>query len=455
MKKNNQLRALALCLCLWQANYEAANAAPAVNLNQARNGTALSPASPMNWVNGNVGIDQGHYNEEMSAPFQCIMTGMSIGVQVTLVIGYDVRNSSRNAYDYLTHYNRIVPHIFGTHTTPEVIDPLLGTGLASGTPYTTYAIPVPSASGSPVFGQPVTSFNSLPAVERLMTLYNGTIDTIYYTVHGNLASAQSETRVAITFTPSAATTVLLWGGHIGSRNDWGYTSGLPNSAGGISGSPFHMRLVSWTLGNIGNQDRSLAGPAVGAPPSGTLPVELVHMNVNAMAYTNSVEWTTATEINNDCFDVERSEDGINFEKTGTVKGAGNSTERNNYAWIDFNPLNGVSYYRLVQKDFDGKESIYGPLSVRRKEMGESLSVSAAYPNPFSNDVTIDYWSPENSVTVIELKDANGNRVVQQAVKSKRGKNSFTYNAADFAHGVYFIRIMQANEKAVTTAVIKE
>ena len=59
---------------------------------------------------------------------------------------------------------------------------------------------------------------------------------------------------------------FAWGGHIGSRLDWGFTNGVPNSAGGISGSPYHTRLLELD-GSGGNQDRSLSAAAV-LPPAG-------------------------------------------------------------------------------------------------------------------------------------------------------------------------------------------
>ena len=77
------------------------NAAPGVNLNQARNGTDIAPVNPVAWVNGNLGTSNAHYQEGMSAPYQCVMTGLTAGVQVTLTIGYDIRNSNKNAIDYL------------------------------------------------------------------------------------------------------------------------------------------------------------------------------------------------------------------------------------------------------------------------------------------------------------------------------------------------------------------
>lgn len=456
MKTKTKLLAIALWLLVISAvKPETANAAAAANLSQGRNGTDSIPVNPMNWANGNLGTGTAHYIEGMSAPYQCIMTGLTIGAQVTLTIGYDIRNSSRHAIDYLTHYDRILPHDFNVHTTPETINPLTGSGLGGATAFTTYPIPVPSSAGSPMSGQPGNSFNALPSNERLMTLYNGTIDTIYYAAQGNLTAASSETRVTIRFTPAGATTVLVWGGHIGSRIDWGYISGSnPNSAGGISGSPFHMRLVGWNLGNLGNTDRSLAGSTVW-PPQGSLPVELINFAVYASGKTNVIEWTTASEINNDYFILERSADANYFEHVAVVQGAGNSSVTRNYSMTDNAPLSGISYYRLLQTDFDGANRIYGPLSIKRSETTAALSVSPAYPNPFTDDLTISYSSSNKASTLIEINDSGGKRVAHQTVSAKAGANSFHYTGFQLTEGIYFITISQAGEKPVTTVIIKQ
>src|SRR5689334_17533957 len=74
------------------SNVKSAFASSGANLNQARNGTDSLPTSPMSWVNGNLGAGTAHYVEEWSAPYQCVMTGLTTGTQVTLTIGYDIRN---------------------------------------------------------------------------------------------------------------------------------------------------------------------------------------------------------------------------------------------------------------------------------------------------------------------------------------------------------------------------
>ncbi len=102
----------------------------------------------------------------------------------------------------------------------------------------------------------------------MMTMYNGTsiVSLVYITdgsdpAGGDLTQPQSACRMRITFTTTNATVVFSWGGHIGRGTDWG----IGNSAGGISGSPYHTRLIAID-GSGGNQDRSLSAAAV-LPPT--------------------------------------------------------------------------------------------------------------------------------------------------------------------------------------------
>ena len=239
-------------------------APPSANLDQVRNGSAASPVSPGNWVNGNAGSSQAHYLEGFSIPYRVVMEDLPVATPITLTLGYDIKHSNRHAVDYLTHFDRLEPHAFQFGHSAEVIDPLIGVSGVSMT-VDTEAIPAPDTTNSPVPGQPATSFNALPSGERVMTLYGGTISGVAYAVHGDLTASQSETRISVSFTVDSSTAVLAWGGHIGSRLDWGFDGGEPRSAGGISGSPYHMRLIDWNLNNLGNQDRSLSAGAVVDP----------------------------------------------------------------------------------------------------------------------------------------------------------------------------------------------
>jgi hypothetical protein len=237
-------------------------APPAANLDQAQNGAAGTPESPVDWVNGNTNSSNSHYIEGYSIPYRVVMTDLPLATPIVLDMGYDIKHSGKHAIDYLTHYNRLEPHGVFAHLAEEV-DPTDGvSGVVDGSaPTSTFPIDPPSSvspCASPTPGQPTTSFNSLLAGETVMSLWNGTITDVSYVSEGCLTDAAAETVIRVEFTVTASTAVLAWGGHIGHRDDWGEG----NSAGGISGSPYHMRLKDWNLNNLGNQDRSLSAGAV-------------------------------------------------------------------------------------------------------------------------------------------------------------------------------------------------
>lgn len=454
MKKYLNLNAFILLLFIFSGISTGKLNAASANLNQARNGTDLSPTNPVNWVNGNLGGSQAHYIEGMSSPYQCVMTGLTIGTQVSITIEYDVKNSGQHAFDYLTYYSRITPHGFTLHGAPETINPLTGTGLIASTPFTTYTIPAPSTSGSPVSGQPVNSYNSLPLNERKMVLYNGTIDTIYYLIQGDLSQNTSQTQVVVKFTPSAATSVLMWGAHIASRNDWGSNAGVPRSAGGISGSPFHMRLISWSYGSLGSQDRGLAGGSVFPPPA-PLPVEITHFASHTHDATNVIEWTTATEINNDYFTVERSAGITNFESLGTVSGAGNSNILRNYSFTDVRPLSGISYYRLIQTDYDGTQKIFGPISLQRDGKQNSLSDFKIYLNNSAHNFYVSYYCPFDGEVNMEIVNTHGITIHTETLYSNEGMNLMEVSESKLtSQGIYFVRLSQGDIKTQAQKLVK-
>jgi hypothetical protein len=161
--------------------------------------------------------------------------------------------------------------------------------------------------------QPTTSFNALPAVDKKFRIYNGTISSLQYinNADGNLGQlnvAQSSTRMKISFTATSSTVVLSWGGHIASRGDWGFINGVPDSAGGVSGSPYHTRLIELCPAGMacggGNQERSLSAAAVTPPlecgitgPETVCPNATAHYEVSAATVDASSTYTWALSSN--------------------------------------------------------------------------------------------------------------------------------------------------------------
>src|SRR5258705_9055261 len=247
-------------ICIQSMLATASAASSAAELWQARNGSSAAPLETVAWVKGNAGAANSHYAEGYSIPYRMVLTGLSTGHH-NLIIEWDTRQNGKHAIDYLSHYDRLQPHnYFAGHTNAEAIDPLrelTGNFLSAQT----FPLPSPSTAGSPVNNQPAASFNSLPASERVMTIWNGTITNIVYVREGDLSADAATSQLSVEFIAATPTVIVAWGGHIGTRVDWG----ADRSAAVINGSPYHMRLISLD-GSGGNQDRSLQAQAVILPP---------------------------------------------------------------------------------------------------------------------------------------------------------------------------------------------
>ncbi len=249
-------RLLALLGLLWLAG-----AGPAWaqnnNLDQIRNGAFSSRLDPPNWVNGNAGAQTAHYLEGHSIGYRLVLRNLTAGPH-TVVIGWDVRDNGKNALDYISHYQNLLPHAQFGHAA-ETLDPLLGLNLG-GAAVATAAIPAPAQ----IPAGPSFSFYQLQASGlEVMTMFNGTtLDDLHYVAQGDRTLAHAETQLSITFHTTQPTVVFAWGGHIASQADWG----AGTSAASINGSPYHTRLISLD-GSGGNQDRSMSADAVAQPPT--------------------------------------------------------------------------------------------------------------------------------------------------------------------------------------------
>ena len=111
-----------------------------------------------------------------------------------------------------------------------------------------------------------------------------------------------------------------------------------------------------------------------------LPVSLTRFTAAAQEPGVRLAWATATEKNNDRFEVQRSADGAGFATIGTVRGQGSSVTPHAYAFVDAAPRPGLNYYRLRQVDFDGTAS-FSPVVSARGAAPAATAALGIYPNP--------------------------------------------------------------------------
>lgn len=170
-----------------------------------------------------------------------------------------------------------------------------------------------------------------------------------------------------------------------------------------------------------------------------LPVELVGFKVeekNKKAYLN---WSTATEINNDRFEVEHSKDGEEWRKIGSISGNGNSVIVNNYGFIHEYPNYGINYYRLKQIDYDGQFEYSKVISVNLK--GENGEVGEFYPNPSKSGlVNLDYHAQNDDEISVTVFDLTGKLMVNQIQYISRGDNNLSFDFSYLNTGLYIVKV---------------
>lgn len=174
-----------------------------------------------------------------------------------------------------------------------------------------------------------------------------------------------------------------------------------------------------------------------------IPVELISFNAQLDESGILLKWETATETNNMGFDVEKSTDNKKFSKVGSIKGNGTTAERQEYIFKD-SEVNGKTtyYYRLKQIDYDGTANYSEVIEVEYDLIPVEFVLYQNYPNPFNPETTIKFGIPEQTVVTIKIYDAIGAEVATIVnEKLDAGYYKYKWNAARFASGVYFYRIV--------------
>jgi hypothetical protein len=139
-------------------------------------------------------------------------------------------------------------------------------------------------------------------------------------------------------------------------------------------------------GRWGNNFCGLALDNFIITPCVTYPVELTSFRASNGRNDVILKWTTASETNNNHWEIMRAETNMNWFRIGTVEGLGTTKSITNYSFIDNEPIQGDSYYRLWQVDNDGTVTQSNVISVTRDLLEAKISV---YPNPAVNYVTIE------------------------------------------------------------------
>jgi hypothetical protein len=188
------------------------------------------------------------------------------------------------------------------------------------------------------------------------------------------------------------------------------------------------------------------------------PVPVTLLDFTAQKQNNDVllKWNTASEINNDYFEILSSaNDAADFKVIGKVRGNGNSTQLNSYSFADHRAAkNGTYYYRLRQVDYDGRYSLSHVAAVHFGN-GSQFNLAGIFPNPFTEVTSVQVYSHETSVLSARIFDMQGREI--SLMTFSVGKGMFSFNPEEritLTPGVYLLRL-SLDEETITSRLVKQ
>lgn len=173
-----------------------------------------------------------------------------------------------------------------------------------------------------------------------------------------------------------------------------------------------------------------------------LPVELTAFQAQSIGCKVALEWTTASEENNDYFELERSLDGQFFQAIGRKMGNGNTTTHRYYQWIDETPAQ-LNYYRLKQVDFDGKTDYSDVISVSNDcaaDQSKRFGIQTVFPNPIQDNLLSIKVNADTEEAPIVLSNQSGQVLRVMNLPLNIGLNTLRIDIADLPGGIYFLKM---------------
>jgi hypothetical protein len=210
---------------------------------------------------------------------------------------------------------------------------------------------------------------------------------------------------------------------------WTGTAWVNHGNGGTAGTVSDGTIVS-----AGTVNSFSPFTLASTTPESPLPVVLEKFWAENTPAAVTLKWNTVSELNSDFFTLQRSSNGFDFETVYTIKGAGTSLEKHYYNHTDDGPLAGLSYYKLLQTDYDGNVTSW-MLSVKRE--GEDLPFTVS-PNPAGNEVVT--FGKKVSIVVIN----------SLGVEAGQYEEVLSLDVSHLSAGVYLIR----NQKGQITRLVK-
>ncbi len=215
-------------------------------------------------------------------------------------------------------------------------------------------------------------------------------------------------------------------------------------------------IASSTTNYFNIKNRPATGQMYEFTPFSPLYINLLKFHGERVNNIHQLTWTTQVEINNTGFEVQRSVDGVIFEKIGYVASkasGGSSTSPIDYNFEDIKPLVGTNYYRLKQIDRNNHFSYSRTILVKGGSKG-SFAINILYPNPATDLIKIVLANDVAGPIDIIVADVAGKVYIQQRSAAIAGENHYSIDVAKLAKGMYYLKAIGGDGDITVSKFIK-
>ena len=188
---------------------------------------------------------------------------------------------------------------------------------------------------------------------------------------------------------------------------------------------------------IGMQE-SIMNYDIGLMGESSFDVSFAGHDIVTVNCQNQISWTTDREIGLEYFEVQRSADGRNFEKLGTLRAHGHSAQKLDYTFLDAQPLN-RGFYRLMLMPKSGTEKYTGRKAMKLA-CGSEITSLKLFPNPTVEETTIEIELASRTEVVFEIYNKLGQRLNNFSRNLTQGVHREKIDLVDLPNGVYWISI---------------
>jgi len=172
-----------------------------------------------------------------------------------------------------------------------------------------------------------------------------------------------------------------------------------------------------------------------------VPVSFIGFTGKIMDINTYLNWETASEINNQGFEVQMSVDGLIFEPIGFVNGYGNSAKNQHYQFVY--AYSNAAYYRLKQMDFDGRNELSNIILLHKNHV-----TNAVYPNPFNEKLTVHFTQ---LIREVSIYNSEGKALLKVAPSSE----VFTINSSELLPGIYYLETISIDGSTTIQKIYKQ